>query len=1081
MSKNSHNNKKYHPLHLRFLLRSVLVLVFGVTIFEAISFYRMSSMTQQLFLENMKSSVSLSATQIDDELARLKTDLDIISGLPALSGLFLSVGYGLDSEAEQYKAEIIEFFERQRQRSSAYIGFVVCDSSNEQLVAHHPSLSNSTSSAGEQSISQCHSHANVPAHYYPKSSSNEVPMLTFHQAVIRENRILGNVTILFDLTTYFSMVESFKLYDSGFLVVADDLGKPISSGRFDQQELKLMINQSRKGVSLNDGASDGTSDNISDSIPEINDSSGRELFVYLSQLQNIDWSIAAFAYKDEMFAPLYTQIKVAILIILIMIFTEALFINFLTRRLILERINALLSATRSILDGDFQKHIELKGNDEITALSEQFNHMTASLSEKIDALNHEKEKVLQSQNQLKDIIDNSSALINIKDTDGVYQMVNQAFMDYFGASQEDIVGKTDTALFDDALASTFRKNDLQVIQSKKSIQFEESGINADGKANTFLTVKFPLLDEKDDVYATCAISTDITERIEEEKSLKQLNEKLSLSNTLLESIEEGVVIADASYNIIDLNPALEKLFEYSREELIGKQPAIFRSEVHPPSFFDELYHSLETKGSWHGEIWEKTKSGNVIPQLLTVTSMRDESGAVTHYAGIYSDISDLKKTQEKLQKLAHFDSLTGLANRVLLEERTSQAILLAQRENYKVAMLFIDLDNFKYINDTLGHDVGDELLKQAAERFKNVIRDTDTLARQGGDEFVILLSKTIHSNDAHMIAEKIREAGSRPFTINEQELYVTTSIGIAVFPDDANDTAGLLKCSDMAMYAAKDSGKNSFHFYSEKLNHAAVDRLKIERGLRTALEEDKLLVYFQPQFDAFSGQIKAFEALARWPQADGHFIPPDLFIPIAEESGLIIKLGEWIIEKSFVTMNQLEKETGNKLNLSINLSARQFRHYDLASKLKQLAVKHHFSPSRVEYEVTESLLVDDYKLAEKILNEIKSMGFSLALDDFGTGYSSLSYLKHFPLDTLKLDKIFMYDLTKDIRNQAIVSASVELGKALGMNVVCEGVETEEQALFIQSLGGVSIQGYYFSKPLPEEALLEFIEKHAFSI
>ncbi len=239
-------------------------------------------------------------------------------------------------------------------------------------------------------------------------------------------------------------------------------------------------------------------------------------------------------------------------------------------------------------------------------------------------------------------------------------------------------------------------------------------------------------------------------------------------------------------------------------------------------------------------------------------------------------------------------------------------------------------------------------------------------------------------------------------------------------------------------------------------------------------------MYFQPQLDAFSGQIKAFEALVRWPQADGHFIPPDLFIPIAEESGLIIKLGEWVIEKSFTIMNRISQETGKQLNLSINLSARQFRHYDLASKLKQLSIKHHFSPSRVEYEVTESLLVDDYKLAEKILNEIKSMGFRLALDDFGTGYSSLSYLKHFPLDTLKLDKIFMQDLTQDIRNQAIVSASVELGKALGMHVVCEGVETEEQSLFIQTLGGVAIQGYYFSRPLPEEALIDFIEKHTIS-
>ena len=1064
MTQSNKVKAKLSKLQNKFLIRSIFVLVVGVTTFEAISFYKMSSMASELSLENMRSSVRVASTRIDDEVARLKTDLEIISKLPALRELFLSAGYGLASEAEQYKKQLSAFFDSQRVRNSAYFGFRICDNSNQQLVNYFPSTvrPNTTIEAGYRANSSCKGEKDEEVSYYPISKENPFPVLSFNKAIYRGQTYLGQVEIQFNLTQYFSMVESYPLYDSGFLVIADEVGQPISSTKHNSKELQAMINLSRTVL------------NRENQTPSFTSSNNEELIVYLSDLKNINWTIVAFVFKDEIFAPLYSQIKLAVLIIFVMIFTEAAFINFFTRRLITERIEDLVSATSDILKGRFKSRINVKGNDEIAELSFQFNQMSLSLDEKIKALHSEKEKVSQSENQLKGIIDNSSALINIKDKEGVYKMVNSAFAEYCECRKSDIVGKTDFDLFDEELAKIFRKNDELVLNTHSPIQFEERAFNNKGDDNTFVTVKFPLFDEKGNIYATCGISTDITERINKEKALKELNDKLTLSNTLLESIEEGVVITDADFNIVDLNPALESLFGYTRKELLGNKPSIFRSNVHPQSFFDALYKSLEVKGSWHGEIWECTKFGENIPQLLTVTCMRDDDGEVTHYAGIYSDISDLKKTQDKLQKLAHFDSLTGLANRVLLEERTSQAILLAQREGYKVAMLFIDLDNFKYINDTLGHDIGDELLKQAAKRFQNVIRDTDTLARQGGDEFVVLLSKTTHSNDAHVIAEKIREVGSEPFRIAQQDLYITTSIGIAVFPDDAKDTSGLLKCSDMAMYAAKDSGKNSFQFYSDELNHSAIDRLKIERALREALEKDELLVYFQPQIDAGTKRIEKFEALLRWPQEKGHFIPPDLFIPIAEESGLIVKLGEWVINKSLSAIKELNQLTGGNYIISINLSARQFRHYDLADNLKSLTKQHQISPTRVEFEVTESLLVEDYKLAEKILSEIKSFGFKLALDDFGTGYSSMSYLKHFPLDTLKLDKIFMQDLTKDARNQAIVSASVEMGKALGMSVVCEGVETEEQFKFIQSLIGVKVQGYYFAKPLPLEELKHLI-------
>ncbi|WP_196138647.1 EAL domain-containing protein [Aliikangiella sp. G2MR2-5] len=1039
-------------LHIKFLIRGIFVLIVGVLCFETISFYRMSSMVQKLTLDNMKASVNAASSIIDDELSRLKTDLKIISELPSLDAFFLNSSYDLMSEAENNKKDIIQFFQSQHVRNSAYLALKVCDRDNRPLLIYSP-----ISEVAENSLNtNCSYNLEKRQPSVVKSKGNL--HLLFGQEVSSRSHRLGQIEILFDLKPYNKMISEYSLNESGFLTLLDDNRRLSFSNNSKIAFFEILANEIDK-IPTN-------------TFTEISRLDFGATLLYLVNLKEFNWHVAAVVYEDEIFAPLYEQIKLAIIIIIAMILTEAFFLNFFTKRIITDRINQLVDATKSILAGDYGQKLESKGTDEISQLSNSFNQMTEALQEQIRGIKAERDKVVKGRKYLNAISENSGTLINIKGVDGRYQLVNSAFAKYFGREPEEIIGKTDFDLLPNSVAENFRRNDLQSINTRSTIQFEEEVEGIDSEPQYFVTIKFPLFDEKGEVHAVGGIATDISERIKSAKALEKLNSKLKLSNALLESIEEGVIITDESYRIIDANPAFIELFGYSKEELIGRKPKLIRSEVHPPEFYEKLYERLDKQGSWHGEIWEKTKSGETIPQLLTVTSIRNEEGKITNYAGIYADISDLKQTQYELQKQAHFDSLTGLANRILLEERTSQAILLAQRESYKVAMLFIDLDNFKYINDTLGHDIGDELLKQVAKRFDFIIRETDTLARQGGDEFVILLSKIVHNNDARIIAEKIRAAGSSPFAVGPHELYISTSIGIALYPEDALDTNGLLKCSDMAMYAAKDSGKNNFHFYSEALNHAAVDRLKIERALRDAIDNDSLEIYLQPQADSETGQIEKFEALLRWRNEDGQFIAPDLFIPIAEESGIIFKLGNWVVRRAVEAIKQINNSTGREFKLAINLSARQFRHYDLATTLDALVKESGISNHLVEFEVTESLLVEDYKLAEKILAEIKSFGFSLALDDFGTGYSSLSYLKHFPIDTLKLDKLFMKDLVKDKRNQAIVLASIDMGKALGMTVVCEGIESKEQFDFIRSVGEVKIQGYYLSKPEPVVQLLK---------
>ncbi len=1052
-------------LRFKFLLRSILVLVIGVLGFETITLYQMGTMVRSLTLQNVHSTVTNATTKIDEELRQLSNNLSTIQILPVLEDYYLYTDYGLSNEANEYKQSLISFFNQQYQKNPEYLLIKVCNAQKKLLFSHQRNTG-SASFTEKLPNNQATCLTQQKEQLIKITDNNqEKAVLVRSQDVFRKNQFLGTVLLYFDLTPSFEILAKERINQSGFLAVLDADAKLLSHVDKEQyQILMAAISQKNK--------------NLDSQLSSIELDSERNYLFYHSSQKQIDWSIVAIIDEDEIFQPLYNQIKLAFVVLLTLIIFEILFLNFFTKKLITQRIRHLLDMTREILNGNYQYHLNEEGNDEISLLSKSFNQMSRSLQNQLLTLTLERSELAKSQQQLKDIIDNTSAIVIIKNLDGYYTLVNKAFEKYTQLDSKNVIGKNDQEIFPEELAKNFRSHDLEVIKKGQAINFEELASNNQGKAKTLLVIKFPLYDTNQEMYATCSIATDISQRIEEEQALQKINEKLTLSNTVLENIEEGVVVTNGDFIIVDVNPALSKLFGYTRKEMLGNKPSMFRSTQHDEEFFNELYTRLKTHGSWHGEIWEKTKRGKEIPQLLTITSIRDNSNTITHYAGIYSDISDLKQTEAKLQKLAHYDALTGLANRVLIEERTSQAILSAKRGNYKVTMLFIDLDNFKYINDTLGHDVGDKLLRKVAERFNALLRDTDTLARQGGDEFVVLLSKTMQSEDASIIATKIKAAGSAPFQVDEHELYISTSIGISVFPDDAANTSELLKCADMAMYAAKESGKNNFQFYSSALNHAAVDRLKIEKALRKAITDNQFQVYYQPQINTTTDKIEKVEALIRWKQPDGQYIAPDLFIPIAEESGLIIALGEWVVDKAAKDISDLNKKLKIPVGLSMNLSARQFRHHGLAIRLRDLVEQHNLSINMIEFEITEGLLVEDFQLAEHILIEFKEIGFSVALDDFGKGYSSLSYLKHFPIDTLKLDKIFMHELEVDRRNQAIVSASANLGFALDMKIVCEGIETKAQYDLVKSIGEVSVQGYYCSKALPLEELTQYILSHS---
>ena len=556
--------------------------------------------------------------------------------------------------------------------------------------------------------------------------------------------------------------------------------------------------------------------------------------------------------------------------------------------------------------------------------------------------------------------------------------------------------------------------------------------------------------------------SDITQRVEAEKTLR-------LQARIFEHSEESILITDAEKRILSVNPAFCRITGYSFEEVLGQTPALLRSERHPDDFYEALWARVEHEGSWHGEVWSRRKGGEDYPSWASISLVRNPKGGVSHYFSIFTDITDRKRAEERIHYLAYYDSLTDLPNRSLFYKLVDQALVEAKRNRLHGAILFVDLNRFKPINDTLGHGIGDQLLKQVGERLRNAVRSEDVVARLGGDEFVVALFDIARREHAAIVAQKLLNALEPAFWVEEHELQVGAAIGISVYPRDGFDTESLLRMADIAMYRAKHSGQDGYAFYSHEMNQRALDRLKIETGLRHGIEHDELLLHYQPKVDIESGRIVGAEALVRWRHPERGLIPPGEFIPVAEESGLVIRLSAWVLEAALRQARAWHANGLPPLKVAVNLSARDFSP-GLAQRVASLLASHGVPPAWLELEITEGMLTHSSDEVIAMMDELSALGVVLALDDFGTGYSSLSYLKRFPIDTLKIDQSFVRGIPADGNDCAIAGAIVSMAQRLGHRVIAEGVETTEQLTFLRSLGCQEIQGYLFSPPVPAEKL-----------
>ena len=561
--------------------------------------------------------------------------------------------------------------------------------------------------------------------------------------------------------------------------------------------------------------------------------------------------------------------------------------------------------------------------------------------------------------------------------------------------------------------------------------------------------------------------------------IKRSNEAIHLRNRAIESSVNGFLITScqkADNPIVYVNPAFESMTGYSQEEVIGLNPRFLHSEDISQPGLEVIRAAIKAQREGKAVLRNYRKDGSLFWNELSIAPVRDESDKVTHYIGVQNDISDAKRYQEALEHQANHDILTGLPNRNLLQDRIIQAIVHAERSAHLVAVVFIDLDNFKLVNDSLGHTAGDKLLKAVAERLESAFRVVDTVSRLGGDEFILILHDQSSEDLISQETERLGEVFSAPFYIDGHEIFVSYSAGFSLYPQDGKDAETLLMNADVAMYRAKEHKGNSFQFYAPEMHSKIRERLALESSMRYALERQEFFLMYQPQIDSRTAQVFGMEALIRWNHPEMGMISPEEFIPLAEEAGLIVAIGEWVIRTACEQMKTLQAAGLQNLTVAVNLSGRQFKESNLIPSIAGILQGTGLAGKYLELELTEGILMNSSQEVISTLQDLKKMGIKLSIDDFGTGYSSLSYLKRFPMDKLKIDQSFVRDISTGGDDSAIVKAIINMGHSLSLRVIAEGVETQEQLDFLTVHGCHEVQGYYYSRPLSAEDLKSFIER-----
>ncbi len=685
--------------------------------------------------------------------------------------------------------------------------------------------------------------------------------------------------------------------------------------------------------------------------------------------------------------------------------------------------------------------------------------------------------LLENRNLLRSILDTAPMWIAAFDTDGGYLAANRHFEETCGLPLSVIENST----IDHVLPETFLERHMDLIQkciSGDVVRFTDKLSENEFDGVHYITGNYaPLMDAQDNVIGVVGAINDVSDLVETREELQKAESELHrrlddlrLYGEVFEHTAEGIIITDANKRILKLNKAAEDMLGYTKDYLVGKAPSIWRCWKQGEPLSDSIWESIRETGEWQGEVWNRREDESLLPALVSINAVKDTRGEVVNYISIFSDISDIKQSQERLDYLAHHDLLTDLPNRLLFNARLEHAVKHAFRNKVKLALLFLDLDNFKIINDNYGHAVGDELLRAVGKRLAKTVRIDDAVARNGGDEFTVLVEGIEGPADAALVAEKIINSFTEPFKLSDAEYFITASIGISVYPDDADTPDGLIQNADIAMYRAKEAGNDSYAYYTEDMTTIAFERVLIESSLKKALDHDEFVLHFQPQVEISSGRIVGVEALLRWEHPEMGTLGPLRFIPQAEDTGLISKLSEWVLKKT-LSQGKLWIDQGRYNDrISVNISEVELNSDCFEQRLLALLEKTGFPASNLELEVKESAFINNSGQAITVLERLKMRGISIAIDNYGLGYSSLSKLKLLPVNKLKIDRSFIRDIPGDESNFALTRAVISLASSLGLKVTAEGVETEDQRDFLLDDGYCSGQGFYFHRPMSKEDL-----------
>ncbi|GEM_PF-635496 len=697
-----------------------------------------------------------------------------------------------------------------------------------------------------------------------------------------------------------------------------------------------------------------------------------------------------------------------------------------------------------------------------------FSGYVGSLTD-ITARKEAEQALRDSETRFRKIFHSSPVIIGIsRIRDGSFIDVNETFEEVFGWRRDEVIDHTSIEL-NLWVNSLERSNAVERLERDGTIQGMDMSVRArSGEIRHCLCSIERLSIGGED--CMLAVFQDVTER----KRTEVERDKLSRA---IGQTADAVMITDHDGLIEYVNPAFEATTGFSLDEVIGKKPNILKSGAQGPDFYRNLWKTILGGNSFSEVFVNRRKDGSVYYEEKTITPLKDASGQITHFVATGRDITERMQSQVQLEYMAHHDALTELPNRTLFLDRLKQALARARWHKRLAAVLFIDIDRFKNINDTLGHEVGDKLLQELSRRLKPCLRDGDTVARFGGDEFVILLDDLAAATDVRNLASKILDQLRPPFQTGESILHVTASIGISMFPADGEDSGSLLRHADIAMYRAKDMGRNNYQFYSAEMSARAFERLTLENNLRRALERREFLLYYQPQVNIQTGEVVGVEALLRWQHPEFGMVSPVEFVPLLEDTGLILPVGRWVLQEACRQLSEWHGQGWTNLRMAINLSSRQFSDETLLAAIENELSRHNLRPDLIELEITESTILQHHGEAIHTLESLRRLGARIALDDFGTGYSSLSHVQNFEIDTLKIDRSFVMDIPSDKADAAIAEAIVALGKGLGLNLIAEGVETEVQRDFLQALGCHVMQGYLFSRPQPAAEIPEFLSRH----